>query len=74
VFIAGEGKNNQKIRINLTGVLGCMFDTDSVAVCNQNQRITSNYNAKAEFTNYYEKWDANYLYAADENFVVFVAM
>lgn len=74
VFIATGGKGNGKIRIQLTGVLGCMFDTDSVAVCNQNQRITSNYNAKAEFTNYYEKWDANYLYASDENFVVFVAM
>lgn len=44
--------------INATGVVGVMFDTQSLGVSNLDSRVTSNYNAKAEFYNNYYKLDA----------------
>ena len=57
--------------VEISGVLACMFDHDALAVCNQNRRVTSHYNAKAEFTNYFNKYDCAYLNDPSENFVVF---
>ena len=52
-------------------VLGCVFDRDAVGVANLDRRVTTNYNAKAEFyTNFY-KFDAGYYNDLSENFVVF---
>lgn len=53
------------------GILGVMFDRDSLGVTNMNKRVTSNYNAKAEFWNNWYKYDAGYFNDFDENFVVF---
>ncbi len=55
----------------LTGILGVMFDRDSLGVCNSDKRVTTNYNAKAEFFNNYFKFDASYFNDTNENFVVF---
>lgn len=57
--------------VTATGILGVMFDRDALGVCNQNSRVTTQYNAKAEFTNYFYKRDARYFNDANENFVVF---
>lgn len=57
--------------VQLTGILGVMFDRDALGVCNQNSRVTTQYNAKAEFTNYFYKRDARYFNDMNENFVVF---
>lgn len=54
-----------------TGVLAIMFDRDSMGVCNSDRRVTTNYNAKAEFFNNYYKFDASYFNDLNENFVVF---
>lgn len=56
---------------NITGILGCIFDRDALGVMNNNQRVTTQYNAKAEFTNYFYKKDARYFNDTDENFVFF---
>ena len=57
--------------VKFGGIIGVMFDTNAVGVSNLDQRVTSNYNAKAEFyTNYY-KLDAGYYNDLNENFVVF---
>lgn len=57
--------------VKFEGIIGVMFDTNAVGVSNLDQRVTSNYNAKAEFyTNYY-KLDAGYYNDLNENFVVF---
>lgn len=53
------------------GILGVMFDHDALGVCNKNSRVTSNYNPKAEFTNYFYKEDGMYFTDGDENYVVF---
>lgn len=57
--------------INISGVLGVMFDRDALGVCNLDKRVTTNYNAKAEFFNNYFKFDAGYFNDTNENFVVF---
>lgn len=57
--------------VTATGVLAIMFDRDSMGVCNSDRRVTTNYNAKAEFFNNYYKFDASYFNDLNENFVVF---
>lgn len=53
------------------GVLGVMFDRDALGVCNLDRRVTSAYNAKAEFFNNFYKFDAGYFNDTNENFIVF---
>lgn len=59
------------IEVHTSGILGVMFDHDALGVCNKDDRVTSNYNPLAEFTNFWYKSDAEYFNDYDENFVVF---
>lgn len=57
--------------VDVSNVIGVMFDRDGVGVANQDTHVTSNYNPKAEFWNEWVKskmtlWNDN-----NENFVVF---
>lgn len=52
-------------------VLGVIFDHDALGVANLDRRVTTQYNAKAEFTNYFYKQDAGYFNDLNENFIVF---
>ena len=83
-FWQGSGKNyefastgNIKVKesggkaVEISGVLGVMFDRDALGVCNLDRRVTTNYNAKAEFFNNYYKFDAGYFNDTNENFVLF---
>jgi hypothetical protein len=64
-------KTSSEDTINVSGVLGVMFDRDALGVTNLDRRVTTNYNPKAEFfTNWY-KFDAGYFNDLNENFVVF---
>lgn len=57
--------------VQVDGIIGVMFDRQAIGITNLDRRVTSNYNAKAEFyTNYY-KFDAGYYNDLNENFVVF---
>lgn len=58
--------------VNQEGVVAVMFDDEAAAVCNQNYRVTSIYNPRGEYTNYFYKWDAMYMNDTNENVVVFV--
>lgn len=53
------------------GILGVMFDHDALGVANQDNRVTSNYNPKAEFYTNFNKFDAQYFNDLNEQFVVF---
>lgn len=53
------------------GILGIMFDRDALGVTNMDRRVTTNYNAKAEFYNNWFKMDAGYFNDLNENFIVF---
>lgn len=57
--------------VTQSGILGVVFDKDAVGVANLDRRVTTNYNAKAEFYNNYYKMDAGYYNDLSENFVVF---
>lgn len=59
------------VAITATGILGVIFDRDALGVTNMNRRVTSHYNAKAEFYNNWYKMDAGYFNDMNENFVVF---
>ena len=55
-----------------SGIVAVMFDEEAAAVVNENYRITSQYNPRGEYTNYFYKWDAGYMNDTYENCVVFV--
>ncbi len=57
--------------INATGILAVMFDRDALGVSNLDRRVTTNYNAKAEFWNNFYKFDAGYFNDFNENFIMF---
>ena len=57
--------------VETSGILAVMFDRDALGVTNLDRRVTTNYNAKAEFFNNFYKFDAGYFNDFNENFVVF---
>lgn len=64
-------KTSSGNEVEVSGVLGVVFDRDALGVSNLDRRVTTNYNPKAEFyTNFY-KFDAGFFNDLDENFVVF---
>ena len=64
-------KNSSGDDVEVSGIIGVMFDHDSLAVCNSDKRVTTNYNPRGEFyTNFY-KFDCSYINDLSENFVVF---
>lgn len=64
--------NGTPTEVNQEGVVAVMFDDEAAAVCNENYRVTSIYNPRGEYTNYFYKWDAMYMNDTNENCVVFV--
>lgn len=52
-------------------VVGVIFDEQAAAVCNENQRVTSIWNPKGEYWNYFYKYDSSYMNDTAENCVVF---
>ena len=57
--------------VNATGILGIMFDRDALGVANIDRKVTTHYNAKADFTNNFYHNTAGYWNDLNENFVVF---
>lgn len=57
--------------VTVTGVLGIMFDRDSLGVTNKDRRVTSNFNPKAEFYNNFYKFDCGCFVDPSEQAVVF---
>ena len=62
---------NTKKDVSIGGILGVMFDRDSLGVCNLDRRVTTNYNPKAEFFSNWYKFDCGYFNDLNENFVFF---
>lgn len=69
--IPSSNQDSGKTPITVNGVLAVIFDRDALGVSNLDRRVTTQYNAKAEFTNYFYKHDAGYFNDLNENFVVF---
>lgn len=59
--------------VNVSGILGVMFDRDALGVSNIDRRVTTHFNEKAEFYNNWFKFEAGYFNDTNENFIVFFA-
>lgn len=57
--------------VTISRCLGVIFDRDALGVSNFDKRVTSKWNAKGEFTNYFYKVDAGYFVDTNENLVCF---
>lgn len=57
--------------VSASGIIGVIFDREALGVSNLDRRVTTHYNAKAEFYNNFYKFDAGYYNDLSENFVVF---
>lgn len=64
--------NGTATEVEQDGIVAVMFDDEAAAVCNTNYRVTSQYNGRGEYTNYFYKWDAMYMNDVLENCVVFI--
>lgn len=64
-------KTSSGATIAMDGIIGVMFDRYALGVANMDRYVTSKYNAKAEFTNFWYKYFAGYFNDFNENFVVF---
>ena len=65
------GSEGTATSVTASGILAIMYDHDAMGVCNTDRRVTTQYNAKAEFFNNFYKYDASYFNDLNENFVVF---
>lgn len=64
-------KTSTGATVDISGIVGVIFDRDALGVSNLDRRVTTNYNPRAEFyTNFY-KFDAGFYNDLSENFVVF---
>lgn len=57
--------------VEKSGILAVMFDREALGVSNLDRRVTTHFNAKAEFYNNFFKLDCGAFNDLDENFVVF---
>lgn len=67
---AGTGTN--ATATTQAGVVAVLFDDEAAVVCNEHFRVTSIYNPRGEYTNYFYKWDSAQVNDVEENCVVFV--
>lgn len=68
IIVTPSGGNSS---VTVNNVVGIAFDRDALGVSNLDRRVTTNYNARAEFTNNWYKFDAGYFNDFNENIVVF---
>lgn len=64
-------KTSSGAEVSQSGILCVIFDRDACGVANTDRRVTTHYNAKAEFYNNYYKHDASYFVDLNENAIVF---
>ncbi|MBR1983871.1 MAG: hypothetical protein IKA12_04205 [Clostridia bacterium] len=57
--------------VDVKGVIGVLFDEEALGVLNFERYTTSDYNGKAEFTNYWHKQKSCHFIDMNENIVVF---
>lgn len=57
--------------VSISGVLGVLFDRDSMGITNYEKRVTTNYNPKAEFYSNFYKFECGAFNSQNEQVVVF---
>lgn len=68
IIVTPRGSQNS---LTVSNIVGMFFDRNALGVSNLERRVTSNYNAKGEFTNNFYKFDAGYFNDFNENIAVF---
>jgi hypothetical protein len=58
--------------VSASGIIGLLFDHDALGVANLERETTSDYNARAQFYNYWHKFETGLFLDTDENIVVFI--
>lgn len=71
IHVSITNGSSDTVDVSAAGILAIMYDRDAMGVCNTDRRVTTQYNAKAEFFNNFYKFDASYFNDLNENFVVF---
>lgn len=71
IHVSITDSSSGTVEVSVSGILAIMYDRDAMGVCNTDRRVTTQYNAKAEFFNNFYKFDASYFNDLNENFVVF---
>lgn len=71
IHVSITDSSSGTVDVSAAGILAIMYDKDAMGVCNTDRRVTTQYNAKAEFFNNFYKFDASYFNDLNENFVVF---
>lgn len=71
IMVTPNTGSETETALTASGILGVMFDRDAVGVANLDRRVTTNWNARAEFYNNWYKFDAGYYNDPNENFIVF---
>lgn len=71
IYVSITDDSSGTVNVSAAGILAIMYDKDAMGVCNTDRRVTTQYNAKAEFFNNFYKFDASYFNDLNENFVVF---
>ena len=57
--------------VSVSGVIGVLFDKDSMGITNYEKRVTTNYNPKAEFYSNFYKFEMGAFNSQNEQVVVF---
>lgn len=65
-------KTSANHNVTKGGIVAVMFDRDAIMLCNENDRVTTAYNAKQEFVNNFYKFDISLFNDVAENGIVFV--
>lgn len=65
------GNNENIVSGGVSGVIAVLFDEEAASVCCEEDRTTTQYNPRGEYTNFFYKWDALYMNDLEENCVVF---
>ena len=68
----GDTFSTDNVELIVDGVVGVIFDHDMLGVNNERNKVTSHYNGKGDFVNYFYKSFARYFNDFDENCVVFI--
>ena len=66
-----EGTTTTK-RVQITNLVGILFDRDAAMICNEDPEVRSQYNADGNFTNFFYNYDCSYYNDFDENALIFV--
>lgn len=69
--INGDTETKSKETVDQDGIIGIMYDHRALLVTNLRRWTTTNYNGRADFMNYWYKFDIGQASKLGENFVVF---